>query len=114
MTDTNRPKERRLHPRVTLKGELRLGDEGSGPALLENISMSGVACVSPVTFEEMTVLELAMELPFQGGRRSFKAGGAVVRSEPRNEGGFRLAVFFTHMDEAARSTLLEYIEQEEG
>jgi len=109
MTDTNRPKERRLHPRVPVKGHVALGQGEGDRAVLTDISMSGVACTSPKAMAEMTVLEMTMELPFADGSRSFKAGGAVVRSEAIEGGGFLVAVFFTHMDDAARATLSEYV-----
>jgi hypothetical protein len=109
MTDTNRPKERRLHQRVPVKGHVALGEGVDGRAVLTDISMSGVACTSPKAMAEMTVLEMTMELPFADGAKSFQAGGAVVRSEPLEGGGFMVAVFFTHMDDAARTTLAEYI-----
>lgn len=114
MTDTNRPKERRLHPRVPAAGQVALGAAADGKAVLRDISMSGVACHSPRAFDEMTVIEMTMELPFEGGPRSFLAGGAVVRSEPQSDGGFLVAVFFTHMDDAARATLAEYVAQAGG
>ena len=56
----------------------------------------------------MAILEIAMDLPGGSGPAAFKAGGAVVRCDA-TEGGFRVAVFFTHMDEANRATLQRFI-----
>jgi c-di-GMP-binding flagellar brake protein YcgR len=114
MTDTNRPKDRRLHPRVPVQGHVALGEGAEGRAVLTDISMSGVACLSGKSFEEMTVLEMIMELPFGDETRAFKAGGAVVRSKAREDGGYLVAIFFTHMDDAARTTLSEYITTIDG
>ena len=58
MTDNNRPKERRLHPRYSIDGEIRLGVGKEGSAVLVNLSMSGLACLSPVAFDEMAILEI--------------------------------------------------------
>lgn len=108
MTDTHRPKDRRLHPRVPLAGQLSFGPR-HGSALLKDVSMSGVACHSSVDLPEMTMLELTTDLPLPGGPRPFRAGGAVVRCEALAGGGFLVAIFFTHMDDEARATLGKYI-----
>jgi len=111
MTDNNRPKERRLHARFNLEGVVELGSGAEGPAVLRDISMSGFACTSPVGFEEMAILEISMTLPaVEGPPVPFKAGGAVVRSEPDGVGRHQIAVFFTHMDEANRRVLEEFID----
>ena len=111
MTDNNRPKERRLHARFNLDGVVELGTGAEGPAVLRDISMSGFACSSPVGFEEMAILEISMNLPASAGKPiPFKAGGAVVRSEPDGTGKHQIAVFFTHMDEANRRVLEEFID----
>ncbi len=112
MVEPHRPKERRLHPRYVVEGQVELGMGKEGPALLRDVSMSGLSCVSPRSFDEMTVLEIAMELPFAAGRRAFKAGGAVVRCEKRREGGHLVAVFFTQMDATNSRTLADFIAQQ--
>lgn len=111
MTDSNRPKERRLHTRYTLDGVVELGSGAEGAAVLRDISMSGFACLSPVSFEEMAILEVSMTLPVPDGEPvSFKAGGAVVRSAPQGHGKHLIAVFFTHMDDENRAALERWIE----
>lgn len=112
MSDQYRPKDRRLHPRFTVDSVVELGTGKEGAALLRDISMSGLACLSPVAFEEMAILEIAMELPGTGGKLPFKAGGAVVRSEATDDGRHLVAVFFTHMDDANRRTLADFLEQQ--
>lgn len=117
MTDNKRSMERRLHTRFTLDGVVELGTGAEGGAVLRDISMSGLACLSPVSFDEMAILEITMKLPFEaaeGGQIDFKAGGAVVRSEPHTDGQFLVAVFFTHMDDANRKALEELIEAKGG
>lgn len=112
MVEPHRPKERRLHPRYVVEGKVELGLGKEGPAVLRDISMSGLSCVSPRSFEEMTILEISMELPLKAGRRPFRVGGAVVRSEKRREGGYSVAIFFTQLDAANTRTLGEFIAEQ--
>ena len=115
MTDSNRPKERRLHTRFDLDGVVDLGSGAEGGAVLRDISMSGLACLSPVSFDEMAILEINMKLPLEGDEDiEFKAGGAVGRGEAHGDGKFLVAVFFTHMDESNRRALESFIEAKGG
>jgi len=111
MTEPLRPKERRLHPRYVVEGTIELGG-ADGPAYLRDLSMSGLSCLAPRPFDDMTVLEIAMHLPFPEGRQLFKAGGAVVRCEPEEKGGHMLAVFFTQMDAANSKLLADFIQRQ--
>lgn len=104
MSEPNHPKERRLHPRFSVEGSIHLGKEGA--AVLKDLSMSGLSCLSPVPFEEMTVLEVTMKLP---GDQPVTVGGAVVRCEASDEGHL-VAIFFTHMDETNTVALRNFIE----
>jgi len=112
MSEQNRPKERRLHPRFVVEGKVELGGGPEGPAILRDLSMSGFSCVSPIAFEDMTVLEIAMSLPYGEENRPFKAGGAVVRCEKDEDGRFQVAVFFTQMDANNSQLLAEFIERQ--
>ena len=117
MTDNKRSLERRLHTRFDLDGIVELGTGPEGGAVLRDISMSGLACLSPVAFDEMAILEITMKLPLDGtdGEKiDFKAGGAVVRSEAHGDGQFLVAVFFTHMDDTNRRALETFIEANGG
>ena len=105
MTEPNSPKERRLHPRYLVEGNIDLGTEGV--ATLRDISMSGLSCLSPKPYDEMSVLEVTLNLP---GDQPLKVGGAVVRCEPAEDEGHVVAIFFTHMDEANTQTLKRFIE----
>jgi hypothetical protein len=112
MSEQNRPKERRLHPRFVVEGKVELGGGPEGPAILRDLSMSGFSCVSPIAFEDMTVLEISMKLPHGEESRPFKAGGAVVRCVPHDDGGHMVAVFFTQMDANNSQLLAEFIERQ--
>jgi hypothetical protein len=94
-----------------VEGHVELGGGPEGPAILRDLSMSGFSCVSPIAFDDMTVLEINMRLPWGDAEsRPFKAGGAVVRCEPTDGGGHLVAVFFTQMDAANSQLLAEFIE----
>jgi len=112
MVEPHRPKERRLHPRYTVPGKIELGVGKEGPAVLRDLSMSGLSCVSPKAFDEMTVLEVTMSLPLKGGKQAFKAGGAVVRCEKSKEGGHVMAIFFTQMDPTNSRVLADFIAEQ--
>ena len=114
MVEPHRPKERRLHPRFVVEGKVELGVGKDGPALLRDLSMSGLSCVSKIPFEDMTVLEITMKLPHPDGSVPFKAGGAVVRCEETEPGKHMVAVFFTQMDPGNRQVLSEFIKRQEG
>lgn len=111
MTDNNPPKERRLHARYKVEASIALGDGTEDVALLQDLSLSGLGCLSPRSFDEMAVLEINMKLPHPDGPVAFTAGGAVVRSEPseEHEGRFAVALFFTHMDAENRRALESFI-----
>jgi hypothetical protein len=110
MSEPHRPKERRLHPRYVVEGKVDLGKGPGGPAVLRDLSMSGLSCLSPRPFDDMTVLEIEMKLPHPRGPVPFKAGGAVVRCEPSPDGGHLVAVFFTQMDSANSKVLSDFIQ----
>ncbi len=109
MTDNKRSLERRLHTRFNLDGVVDLGTGAKGAAVLRDISMSGLACLSPAAFDEMAILEINIKLPMESQEpMDFKAGGAVVRSEQQGD-QYLVAVFFTHMDDANRQALESFI-----
>lgn len=109
MNDSSRTSERRLHTRYIVEGPLSLGPGGQN-AVLRDISMSGLSCLSPRAFDEMAVLEIAIALPHSDGRRvDFKASGAVVRCEPTDDGAHQLGVFFTFVDTKNTQVLETFI-----
>lgn len=110
MSDTPRQNERRLHPRYSLKGEIDLGAGKDGAAVLRDLSRSGLSCTSPVAFDDMTVLEISIPLPFPEGPRALTVGGAVVRCEALPDGdGYTVAIFFTQIDETAGKVLDDFL-----
>lgn len=109
MSDTPRQNDRRLHPRYSLAGEIDLGGH-AGSAVLRDLSRSGLSCVSPVPFDDMTVLEVSIPLPFPEGRRPLTVSGAVVRCDPIDDGeAYTVAIFFTQVDEDAGRVLEDFL-----
>jgi hypothetical protein len=79
--------------------------------------MGGLYCRSDVGFPEMTRLAVSLELPVIGDAeepRLIEAEAVVVRQEQSEEEGeeapFRLALFFTVLDEQAEEVLFHFLE----
>ena len=110
--------DKRQHPRVAQRLTVRAAD-GSGVALETiNLSAGGRFCTSPSWVAPMTRLALSLELPAppgKGGRAALVSGEAVVvRTEPpspstAHKGGYRVALFFSRMDEEHREVLHTYL-----
>jgi hypothetical protein len=110
--------DKRQHPRLAQRLTVRA--TGGGGVALETINLSagGLFCTSPDWVAPMTRMALSLELPAPGGNG---AGGAVVRGEAvvvRTEptapaaahaGGYRIALFFSRMDDDHRQTLQTFL-----
>ena len=98
------------NPTLELTEELK-------PALLRNISMSGLACFSATQIPEMTLVELRLQLPALPEEEAelypFHCKGAVVRCEAVSRCNSRkkwyMAIYFTDVDEANKKLLQKYI-----
>ena len=102
--------EKRREPRALADFPIRLGEDGSIPARLKNISRSGLCCVVPQPLPEMTIAQTSIELPTSGeGTRTYRIEGAVVRCEPLKEGGFEVAIFFQFPPEEARNLIGDFV-----
>jgi len=110
MTDKNRPKERRLAPRYRPEHVVDLGTGKAGRAVLRDIAVYGLGCVTETPFEEMAILEINMKLPHPDGELTFHANGAVVRCDADDEGRYSVGIYFTNVDAANRETLERYLE----
>jgi hypothetical protein len=83
-----------------------------------NLSLGGLQCTSASGFPEMTRLAVRMMLPARGSERGeeepLDVEAVVVRCVEVNdsscgEARFRLALFFTGLDDSARERLSEFI-----
>ncbi|MFH1999098.1 MAG: PilZ domain-containing protein [Planctomycetota bacterium] len=113
--------ERRKNHRVDMDlptPTLDLMGDGK-PALLKNISLSGLSCIASTEIPEMTMVDLRIQLPAlpeeEPDNYPFTCKGAVIRCEPLNRGNTQrrwdLAIYFTEVDEANKAILEKYIER---
>lgn len=107
--------EKRQHPRVTADVPLRLGPLTS--AVVRDISLSGVRCVTSTPLVPMTVVSLRIELPTgQDGTEAWQevpCEGVVVRSRVFEEDGqsrYESAILFKDLPEPMRQTLSVFVE----
>ena len=116
---TKQVADRRKNNRVETelpRATLAFGESGS-PAVLKNISTSGLACISSEQILEMTLIDLKIQLPALPEEEQdffpFVCKGAVVRCEPLIRGNskrkWQIAVYFTEMDETNETLLHRYV-----
>jgi c-di-GMP-binding flagellar brake protein YcgR len=116
--------ERRAHERhateLTVRGT---PDEGGVVARMvaRNLSLGGLYCTSTTDFPEMTRLAVRLMLPVEeqgsgNGSEPIDVEAVVVRREENNRSGngprFDLALYFTNVDDAIRTQIQRYIDQE--
>jgi len=108
--------DKRSHPRFEKRIKVRA--TGGDDLALETINLSsgGLFCTSPAWVAPMTRLALSLELPpatGNGGGGVVHGEAVVVRTEPSsptaNSGGYRIALFFSRMDDEHRRTLQTYL-----
>jgi hypothetical protein len=82
----------------------------------ENLSVGGVYCSSSQDFPEMTKLAVRLRLPMNDRRLSVatvEAEAVVVRRElvraADGDPQYRLALFFTNMDDRSSDLLTDYL-----
>lgn len=113
--------DRRRAPRVRARVVLSSEKDGE-PFVMEtvDISVSGAYCVVDRFVPLMSRVSIAMELPDEAGEasasgpRTVQAEGIVVRVEPEEEAldnspGFRLALFFSHVEGDGRASLESFV-----
>lgn len=108
--------DKRQHPRVAQRLTVRAAD-GTNVALETiNLSAGGLFCTSPSWVAPMTRLALALELPSPTGNGDALVRGeaVVVRTEPpaptaAHTGGYRIALFFSRMDDDHRHALQSFL-----
>jgi c-di-GMP-binding flagellar brake protein YcgR len=118
----SRRKERRATARVDAHLSMRLrgaradGDLTQIVTESQNISASGVYCLSPHYLAPLSKVNLAIVLPRVPGGRGTKdiisCEGIVVRcdgSAPRGEGHYELACVFTELDSRRRQRIEEFV-----
>lgn len=119
---STRKKERRAKTRVDARLSMRLkgahadGDLTQIVTESQNISASGVYCLSPHYLAPLSKVNLAIVLPRLPGGRGTKdiisCEGIVVRCEsstPRSGGQYQLACVFTDLDPRRRERIEEFV-----
>jgi c-di-GMP-binding flagellar brake protein YcgR len=107
-----RTEDKRRHPRVSHRLRVRSQDQGGVDLETIDLSAGGLSCDSPAFVAPMTKLALSLQLPSPAGNGGAVVEGeaVVVRSEPANRGGYRIALFFSRMDEEHRRRLQQFLE----
>ena len=120
--------DKRRHPRVAQRIRVRSThhDAPAREALdLETIDLSagGLNCTAPVFIPPMTRLALSLVLPASppaeaNSGQVVNGEAVVVRTDPAhpktNDGTYRVALFFSKMDDADRHRLHEFVKSRAG
>ncbi|HET6278064.1 MAG TPA: PilZ domain-containing protein [Candidatus Polarisedimenticolia bacterium] len=107
--------EKRRHPRVAKRIRVRSRFEGAVELETVDLSIGGLSCTAPMSLPVMTRLALQLNLPDNGGsdrEQVIEGEAVVVRSElstSPQEPGYRIALFFSRMEERHRTSLVEYL-----
>ena len=113
MTQPTMGAERRQHPRIPsdITIEVTL-DDGGHTARLRDVSESGICFFLERGIEEMTILEVAFDLPAASSFHRVQTTGVVVRSRKISPAvdHYEVALFFNGLDESGRLALRAFVE----
>ena len=111
--------DQRRHPRVARK--IRVRPHAREAVELETIDLSvgGFSCTAPAFLAPMTKMAVSLVLPPDAGTgqsedQTVHGEAVVVRTEPGHaashaNGGYRIALFFSRMDDEDRRRLARYL-----
>lgn len=109
---TPRPSERRRWSRARADWPITVAmDDGQHEARIRDVSRAGVCFFLDRPINEMTLLQVAFELPVADGVRRISAKGAVVRCERISAAldHYEIAVFLHEIAEPDQRTIGEYV-----
>jgi len=113
----SRSEDKRRHPRVTQRLPVRSRHNGGVDLETIDLSAGGLFCTSPAYLPPMTKMALALQLPASGGTGPSVVEGeaVVVRTDPPHAapshlGGYRIALFFSRMEDEHRRRLQAYLQ----
>ena len=119
-------KDKRRHPRVAHRVKVRSSSREAVELETIDLSAGGISCTAPAFLPLMTRLALSLVLPTDHSSAADKPNGhetvtgeaVVVRTDPPapvdgNE-TYRVALFFSKMDDADRKRLHEFLERHAG
>ncbi len=105
--------ERRKHPRIPSDITIEVAlDDGGHEARLRDVSESGLCFFLDRSIEEMTILEVAFDVPSDAGFHRVQTTGVVVRSRKISPAvdHYEVALFFNGLDESARIALRAFVD----
>ena len=119
-------KDKRRHPRVAQRIRVRSSSREAVELETIDLSAGGLSCTAPAFLPLMTKLALSLVLPSdrpsaadrKNGQETVTGEAIVVRTEPPapvdGRETYRVALFFSKMDDDDRKRLLDYLERHSG
>jgi hypothetical protein len=119
-------KDKRRHPRVAHRIKVRSSSREAVELETIDLSAGGLSCTAPAFLPPMTRLALSLVLPTErpsaadkkNGHETVNGEAVVVRTEPPapvdGKMTYRVALFFSRMDDADRKRLLDFLERHSG
>jgi hypothetical protein len=104
--------ERRKHHRIPSDITIQVAlDDGGHRARLRDVSESGLCFFLDRAIDEMTILEVAFDLPSEEGIHKVETTGVVVRSRKISPAvdHYEVALFFNGLDDSARTALRAFV-----
>lgn len=102
------PSERRRTPRANADFPMRLG---SLPAQLKDISEGGLACRLGQPMEEMTRVQIDLDLPAGDRNARHTVEGAIVYCAPSTDGEYDLGILFLAPPEDTTSAIRAFVQK---
>lgn len=105
-------RERRQHERARAEWPITIRlEDGEHEAKLRDVSRGGICFFLDRPINEMTVLEVAFDLPVATGLRRISGVGVVVRSDKISQAldHYEIAVFLQDMAAPDRETVEAYV-----
>jgi hypothetical protein len=117
--------DKRRHPRISQRVRVQSLSRDAVELETIDVSVGGLRCTSPQFIPPMTKMALSMVLPSTpghagNGQQMVQGEAVVVRTEPATaaaqpvNGGYRVALFFSRMDDPDRKILLDWLKSRTG
>ncbi len=119
-------KDARRHPRVAQRIRVRSSSREAVELETIDLSAGGLSCTAPAFLPLMTKMAISLVLPDprpsapddRDGHETVNGEAVVVRTEPdapvEGRTTYRVALFFSRMDDADRRRLLDFLARHTG